>query len=144
MLKPGTTVDIELSKGPKPIKVTDWTGKDADEAEKALTKAGLTVERTESFSDDVPEGTVISQSPSSGTSFRGDDVELEVSKGPELVEVPRVRGMGESAAIKRLQEAGFEVEVERHQNYVGLHFVLTQSPGGGSAPKGSTVTITIV
>ncbi|HEY9564344.1 MAG TPA: Stk1 family PASTA domain-containing Ser/Thr kinase [Nocardioides sp.] len=143
-LKPGTTVDIELSKGPKPIKVVDWTGKSADEAEKALADLDLKVERTESFSDSVDEGKVINQDPSSGELFKGDTVNLEVSKGPELVDVPRVRGMGEKAAIKRLKAAGFEVEVKQHENYVGLHFVLTQSPGGGKAAKGSTVTITIV
>ncbi|MDT0201230.1 Stk1 family PASTA domain-containing Ser/Thr kinase [Nocardioides sp. AE5] len=143
-LKPGTTVDITVSKGPEPIPVVDWTGKKASEATKALEELDLKVETTEAFSDSVAEGNVISQSPSSGEVFKGDTITLEVSKGPQMVDVPRVRGMGVEAATKALEDAGFKVKVEQHQNYVGLHFVLTQSPSGGKAPKGSTVTIVIV
>ena len=88
-LKPGTAVDLIVSKGRQPIKVKDWTGKDADEATEALTGKGLEVEVVgEEYDDTVPEGHVLTQTPTSGTLFRGERVELTVSLGPELVAVP--------------------------------------------------------
>jgi serine/threonine-protein kinase len=150
--KPGTelkrraAVDLVVSKGPRPITVRDHTGEDADAATKALEKRGFEVDRgTEENSDSVAKGDVISQSPSSGTLFKGDKVELVVSKGPVLVEVPKVEGMGTAAATQALQGAGFEVKTEKTQYYVGLEYVVNQGPNAGDkAPKGSTVTIYIV
>ena len=139
-------VDVVVSQGPRPIKVPDFTGKDAGDAKKALKKLGLKVDdSTESFSDTVDKGNVISQDPDTGTLFKGDTVTLEVSKGPELVEVPRVTAMGQSAAKKRLEEAGFKVELKASSAYLGLHYVLRTDPKGGSmAPKGSTITMYLV
>lgn len=58
-------------------------------------------------------------------------MKLVVSKGPELVEVPRVIGMGQEAAIDTLEADGFKVDVEHHENYIGLGYVLSTSPGRG-------------
>ena len=146
-LRPGVAVDLFVSKGPRPLHVRDWTGKDADRAEKALTAQGLEVDRsTEEFSDSVAEGRVISQEPSSGTLFRGDTVRLVVSKGPELVEVPGgLVASGEEDARKKLEALGFVVDVEHDPGYIGLGYVFHVDPGSGSmVPKGSTVTLYLV
>ena len=95
--------------------------------------------------DTVPEGDVISQSPDRGTLFRGDTVELTVSKGPVMVEVPKVQGVGVAEATARMEAAGFEVRTERSDVYVGLEFVVKSDPAQGSmAPEGSTVTLFLV
>ena len=102
-----------VSKGRQPIEVQDFTGKPADQAVATLTDAGLQVDATkQEFSTDVPKGSVISQSPASGTLFRGETVVLVVSKGPEMVKVPNVQGkqLGEARTI--LVGAGFQVKVE--------------------------------
>ena len=145
-LKRSAAVDLVVSKGQRPIKVVDYTGRDADTATKALTKLGFEVDRTaEENSDSVAKGDVISQSPDSGTLVKGDSVKLVVSEGPVLVEVPKVEGSGTAAATQALQAAGFQVQTEKTQYYVGLEYVVNQSPGSGDkAPKGSTVTIYIV
>ena len=144
-LKPGATVDILLSRGPRPIKVVDWTGKDADKAEAALGKQGLDVTRTDDYSDTVDEGDVIQQTPSTGSLFKGDEVELTVSQGPEQVEIPRVVGMGQNAAEDKLRDAGFEVEIEQHPDSIGLGWVVKVEPGQGDlADKGSTVTLIVI
>ena len=144
-LKRDAAVDVVVSKGPRPVKVPNFTGKDAEAATRALEKRDLEVDTTEENSDSVDKGDVISQDPSSGTLFKGDTVELVVSKGPVLVEVPRVEGMGTKAATERLEAAGFKVETEKTQYYVGLEYVVNQGPDAGDkAPKGSTVTISIV
>ena len=145
-LKRSAAVDLVVSKGQRPIKVVDYTGRDADTATRALTKLGFEVDRTaEENSDSVAKGDVISQSPDSGTLVKGDSVKLVVSEGPVLVEVPKVEGSGTAAATQALQAAGFQVQTEKTQYYVGLEYVVNQSPGSGDkAPKGSTVTIYIV
>ena len=45
-LRPGTIVDLVVSKGRRPIPVTNFVGKRADQAERVLTRRGLKVERT--------------------------------------------------------------------------------------------------
>ena len=144
-LKSGAAVDLIVSRGPRPIKVPDYTGKSADAAEKALTKLEFEVKVTEENSDTVPAGTVISQSPSSGTLFRGDTVNLVASKGPVLVEVPGVNGAGVDEATRVMQEAGFEVRTEHSDLYVGLEFVVDTDPKAGTmVPQGSLVTLFLV
>jgi beta-lactam-binding protein with PASTA domain len=144
-VKRDAAVDLVTSLGPRPIKVPDFTGKPATRAKEVLTGRGLEVDITRENSDDVDEGDVVSQSPRSGTLFRGDTVELVVSKGPVMVEVPKVQGAGIDEATARLEEAGFEVRTERSDVYVGLEFVVRSDPAQGTmAPRGSTVTLFLV
>jgi len=144
-LRRDAAVDLVVSKGPRPIKVPDFTGKPAARAERVLTERGFEVDLSRENSDTVAEGDVISQSPTSGTLFRGDTVELVVSEGPVMVEVPRVKGVGVDEATARLEAAGFEVRTENSDVYVGLEFVVQSDPAQGSmAPKGSTVTLFLV
>jgi serine/threonine-protein kinase len=144
-VKPRTPVDVVVSKGPKPIPVPDFTGKDAREAVRTLRGLGLKVDLTRDNSDTVPKGAVISQSPRTGTLFRGDTVGLDVSKGPVLVQVPDVTRMGTADATRTLQAAGFQVRTEQSSLYVGLEYVVGQNPSGGSmAPQGSVVTLSLV
>ncbi len=144
-LRRGTAVDVVVSKGPKPIKIPDYTGKSAAKASQALGKLGFKVDTTEVNSDTVPSGRVVTQSPSTGTGQKGDVISLVVSKGPEMVTVPEVVRMGLEAATKELEAAGFRVTVERASLYIGVQYVVATDPGGGSkAPKGSTVVVSIV
>jgi serine/threonine-protein kinase len=143
-LKRGAAVDLVVSKGRRPIEVTSWVGKPADDAKAALTKDGFKVTTTEKFDDEVPKGDVVSQSPDSGTGFKNDTVSLVVSKGPPLVEVPDVMRKQRQEAERILTRAGFQVSVTK---VLGGYFgtVRFQDPSGGSmAPRGSTVTITII
>jgi len=144
-LKRGASVDLVVSRGPKPVKVPDFTGKDADTARRVLVRRGFVVKAGQENSDTVAKGTVISQTPSDGTLFKGQSVELVVSKGPVLVEVPDVRRMGTEAAVQTLQDAGFAVDKQHLDLYVGLEYVVKQSPGPHSkAPRGSSITIYVV
>ncbi|MDP3893815.1 Stk1 family PASTA domain-containing Ser/Thr kinase [Nocardioides sp.] len=145
-LRPGTAVDLVVSKGRKPVKVRDFTGKSAAKARSVLSDRGLRVSTSEAFSDSVAEGVVISQDPTTGTLFRGDEVRLVVSKGPELVTVPDglVRS-GVADATERLEALGFKVTTERSELYLGLGFVASVSPGEGEqVRKGSTITLYLV
>lgn len=141
-----TVVDLVVSKGRQPIKVKDYTGKDADKAIEELEGRGLEVEVTdEEYSDTVDEGDVISQDPVDGTLFKGDDVELVVSLGPELIEVPRVWFESTEDAVDKLEDLGFEVDIERAQIYFDGTRAYSTNPGAGElVPKGSTITLYVV
>ena len=144
-LRRGTAVDVVVSRGPRPIEIPDFTDEPADRAEDQLEELGFEVDTTEVNSDSVRKGRVVSQSPDSGTGQKGDTISLVVSEGPEMIEVPSVRGMGLQAATQRLEAAGFKVRVQRSDLYVGVQYVVSSDPRGGEkAPKGSTVTLGVV
>jgi serine/threonine-protein kinase len=145
MRKRGSAVDLVVSRGPRPIKVPDFTGDSAHQAKRKLTKLGFDVTLTWTHSDSVDKGDVVSQDPSSGTLVRGQTVDLVGSKGPVMVEVPQVRGMGVEDATKTLEKAGFKVETAQSKLYVGLGYVVDSDPKHGEmAPQGSVVVIYLV
>ena len=144
-VKPGTKVAVVVSKGPEPVTMPSLDGTDGDAAEATLTDLGLEVDRSNKTSESVAKGLVIRTNPEGGaTTFRGETVELVVSKGPPLVVVPNVVGKGEDEARAELEDAGFTVSVNKPL-VVAIFGVNSQNPRGGTkAPKGSTVTITVV
>ncbi|HYF74618.1 MAG TPA: Stk1 family PASTA domain-containing Ser/Thr kinase [Nocardioides sp.] len=146
-LRPDAAVDLVVSKGPKPVTLKDWVGKDADEALAWAEDKGLDASvASREYSDTVDEGDVISMDPPAGTTLhRGDDVSFVVSKGPQLIEVPSVRAQGVEAATQTLTDLGFKVVTEEAPGYLGLGFVFSQSPGGGDmVPVGSTITLSVI
>jgi serine/threonine protein kinase/beta-lactam-binding protein with PASTA domain len=144
-LRRDTAVNVIVSRGQKPIDIRDWTGRNGDRAASALSGLGFTVARDDQYSDTVPAGQVISQSPSSGTGFKGDSIALVVSKGPALVQIPPVNGKKVDEAQHTLEELGFHVEVQHNPLYVGAGYVVGSNPTEGSmAAQGSTVTLSIV
>jgi serine/threonine-protein kinase len=145
VVKPGTAVNFAVSKGKKPITVTDQTGKSYKDANKALRKLGFVVGRTEQYDEKVAEGLVISQTPNTGTLFAKDKVQLVVSKGPPLVAVPNVKRKSTADAQRILTEAGFTVKVEKAPFNLGLNIVAAQNPGAGKKVKpGSEIVITVL
>lgn len=144
-VKPGTAVAVVVSQGPEPVEIPDLVGEDGTAAVAALKDLGLKVDRSNKTSETVAKDRVISTDPGAGaTTFRGETVEVVVSKGPPLVTVPNVVGKSESSARAELEQAGFQVSVNKPLGFV-VFGVNAQNPRGGTkAPKGSTVTITVV
>lgn len=144
-LRRNAAVTLVVSLGPEPVTIPSVTGLPLDEAKAALEPLGLTVTTSEEYSDTVPAGAVVSQDPGPGPGHRGDTVALVVSKGPEFLPVPEVRGRSEQDARQILTDAGFAVEVRHSQLYVGANLVVSQSPGGGeSARVGSVIVLEVV
>ncbi|MBQ1084370.1 MULTISPECIES: Stk1 family PASTA domain-containing Ser/Thr kinase [unclassified Nocardiopsis] len=130
------TVTITVSSG---IPVPSLAGEKREDAEKTLSDLGLTAEIVEEESENIDEGLVISQSPDTGTNVGpGASVTLTVSSGPPEVDIPDVVGDSVRDARKELEEAGFEVEVER---IFGGRVVAHQSHTG-SAPEGTKIKLT--
>lgn len=141
----GSAIALTVSKG-SPVDVPDVTGDDPADAEQELTAAGLRVRiASEQVNSPYDKGKVARQSPGDGgQAAAGDTVTLTLSKGPEMIEVPDVTGDSVDDAHQALEGAGFKVEEDR--GILGLFgdTVKKQSvEGGKTAPKGSTITITI-
>lgn len=141
----GSAIALTVSKG-SPIDVPDVTGDDPADARQELTSAGLKVKiASEQVNSEYDKGKVARQSPGDGKqAAAGDTVTLTLSKGPQMIEVPDVTGDSVDDAHQALEDAGFKVNEDR--GILGLFgdTVRKQSvEGGKSAPKGSTITITI-
>lgn len=138
----GSEVVLVVSEGGAPTEVPYVVDLTFDEAVAELTAAGLKAEKIEEFDPEIRAGQVVAQNPEGGDeAHRGDTVQLLVSKGPELVEVPNVVGMDRKGAKDVLEDAGFTVD-DPGLNFVLDNTVNTQSPAAGEqAGKGSEVTI---
>ncbi|MFE9447752.1 Stk1 family PASTA domain-containing Ser/Thr kinase [Streptomyces sp. NPDC006739] len=140
-----SAIALTVSKG-SPVDVPDVTGEDVDSARQDLTDAGLKVRvSTDQVNSDFDKGQVAQQNPAGGgQAATGDTVTLTLSKGPVMVQVPDVVGDSVDDAKKQLEAAGFKAEEDR--GLLGLFgdTVKKQSVDAGrTAPKGSTITITI-
>ena len=91
----GSTLNIVCSKGEAPasqVTVEDFRNKTAAEAEQWASNKKVTILKQEQFSDKVPQGSIISQTPSSGSSMKqGDTFTIVVSKGKGII-IPRLVG----------------------------------------------------
>jgi serine/threonine-protein kinase len=144
-VKRASPVNLVISDGRQPIAITDWTGRPASQAIAAMTKAKLKVTATkQDWSDTVPKGSVLSQSPTGGTLFQGDPVTLVISRGPQLVVVPNVVSQQERPARQALESLGFKVKVERALGGFFRTVRLQSVAAGTLAPQGSTITLTVV
>jgi serine/threonine-protein kinase len=109
MVDEGTEVEVRVSKGVRQIEVPDVLGQSESSATAELQGADFEVTVTEAPSDDVPSGLVSAQSPSAGTQApRGSTVQITISTGPQLVNVPDVVGEPVDDARAILQDDGFQ------------------------------------
>jgi serine/threonine-protein kinase len=146
MVKVGTRVQINVSRGVRPLTVPDVRGQPYESAASALQGAGFKVARRNVDSTE-PEGTVVDQQPSAGnTAPAGSTITLSVSKGPVDQPVPDVTNQAEADATSALESSGFTVNVVREatEDPALEGFVIRQDPAGGDeAPQGSEVTIVV-
>lgn len=141
--RPDSAVALVVSKG-APVDIPDVTGESVEDATSALEDAGLKVRvAPEQVHSPEQAGAVARQSPAEGgRAAGGDTVTLTVSKGPRMVEVPDVTGDSLDDARRELQQAGFEVKVERSFPFLGDTVESQSVEGGERAAEGSTITIT--
>ena len=137
-----STIDLVISKGLEQVELSNFQGKTSDQAQSELTAAGLIVSSKYEYSDSIPIGTVISQTPSDvSTVGKGEKIELVISKGPSKIFIPNVYSLSKLSATKILEDLGFKVEFK----YIAKKKSVTNvSPKTGTAvTPGSTVTITL-
>ena len=135
----GTAVTLVVSNA---IEVPDLQGLSVEDARTALREAGLNPVDGEPVEDSSEDsGNVAEQSPGAGELVdpsKNTDVEIRESTSQR---VPWVLGLTAERARKKLEDAGFEVEIKGDPD--GL--VLGQSPGPSSrSHRGAVVTLTTV
>ncbi|ROQ69595.1 serine/threonine-protein kinase [Streptomyces sp. 840.1] len=139
---PDTAVAMVVSKG-SPVDVPDVTGLSVEDATDALDEEGLKAKvlpgRVNSPQD---AGDVAQQSPAEGReAAEGDTITLTISKGPRMTDVPDVTGKDVDDARSELEDAGFEVKVDRPFLSFSDTVASQSVDGGDRAPEGSTITI---
>jgi len=116
------------------------------QATNTLANDGLKYTIATTYSDKVAVGDVVSVSPSPGTPVKqGAVITLTVSKGQQDITVPNVSGQNQDDATNALKQRGFTVAVATDQASSGTvpkGSVVSYTPKG-SAPAGSTITLTI-
>jgi serine/threonine-protein kinase len=133
--------------------VPNVTNKQVEFAIAQLERKGFDVGEEKYVNRSVPRNTVLEQDPLPGSADEDcsfltffcskPSVDLTVSAGPGSGEVPSTAGLSQEQATEKLEEAGFEVAVERvNSKTVEEGLVIRSEPGGGTtATKGSTVTL---
>ncbi len=145
-LERGETVTLTVSGGPKSVAVPDVLRQGQDDASAELRDAGFDVAVREEQRTSVDKGTVLAQDPAAGQALaQGSTVTITVATEPATVTVPGVTGRAAASAASALSAKGFEVKRRERQteNPDDDGKVLSQSPSGGEAERGSTVTITV-
>ncbi|MFJ2604571.1 Stk1 family PASTA domain-containing Ser/Thr kinase [Streptomyces sp. NPDC091279] len=142
------SVTLVVSDGPETVRIPALSGVTLAKARAQLKRDGLEPGMvTREFSEDVPEGSVISTDPAAGTErHAGAAVALTVSKGSP-VEVADVTGADLADARAELEEAGLKVKVAAEQvtsDEYDKGEVAAQTPDGGTeVAAGDTVTLTV-
>jgi serine/threonine-protein kinase len=138
----GTPVDVVISQGPMPRTIPKVTNQPFDAANAALTKLGLQVTRLDDqFDDKVPVGQVLSTDPKAGQKVpRGSNVNIVVSKGPDVVTVPpTVVGADLPTATTQLQTAG--LTLGQVAGPAGGKVVAISPAGGAVVKRGTPVNV---
>jgi beta-lactam-binding protein with PASTA domain len=124
------------------VDVPDVVGDTREVATQKLDDVELKYNIKEEESDQ-PSGIVLSQDPDGGQKReRGEFVELVVSKGPPLIDIPSdLTNQSGTDAANRLLDLGFRTRFDPEGGPADAKVVSTDPATGTKAPKGSTVTI---
>jgi serine/threonine-protein kinase len=144
LARQGSEVVLTVSRGARQVEVPLVVGETQAVAEAEIRGAGL-VPSVQKRSDPAEAGQVLEQSPDAGNRVEeGSTVTIIVSKGEAQATVPNVIGKTRSSAVSTLRSKGFTVSVQEQEVEIESQDgrVVDQFPTpGGSATKGSTVTI---
>ena len=142
----GTSVRINVSKGPKPVTVPNVVGLPYDQAASELQRAGFVPSRIDEESDQAA-GIVTGQTPAGGSEgSAGSTITLTVSKGPSTSAVPDVTSTDVAIARTTLERAGFSTRVvlEDTDDPTLDGIVISQDPVGGTQAKPNTLVTLFV
>ena len=102
---------------------------------------------TEEYSDTAPAGQIIQQEPSADTVLKaGETIQLVVSKGPQMAEVPNIIGFTQDGAVKELEARGLVAScfmVVNDGSYASGCVVRTSEEPGTKVEVGTVITVYI-
>ncbi len=95
------------------------------------------------YSDTVPLGEIISQSKVGRTIKITEQIDVVISKGPETIKIPNVKGLNVQDAKMKLSTAGLKYkEIRSPSSTVSVDYVIMTNPlDGGDVPQGYTVDL---
>jgi serine/threonine-protein kinase len=130
-------VTIMVAAGPP---LPNFAGMDIDAALQLAGQDKVTLQQQQDNNSQQAKGIITGQQPTPGGVFQpGQTVVVQVSTGPQLVAVPSPIGMSVKDATQLLENAGFQVKVNR---FGFFDKVFDFSPVG-EAPRGSTITLDV-
>lgn len=123
----------------------DVVGLPAAEAEAALVNAGVAVAYLDPVFDNsgaIAADHVVAMEPTTDPVRPADTVNLTLSKGQDLVEVPNVVGRPMNEALDTLRAAGFEVAYNFPEPLLTFATCTSTDPAAAAqAVRGSTITV---
>jgi beta-lactam-binding protein with PASTA domain len=129
------TVAIQVSAGPA---LPNFVGQNIATAEQWAGQYQITLQQQQDSTSQQAQGIITGQSPAANSTVQaGQTVVVNVSTGPQEVNVPSTDGMNVQQATQTLQSAGFNVQVNKDGP---LDNVYNYTPNGQVAP-GSTITL---
>ncbi len=129
------TVAIQVSAGPA---LPNFVGQNIATAEQWAAQYQITLQQQQDTTSQQAQGIITAQNPAPNSTVQaGQTVIVNVSTGPQQVNVPSTDGMNVQQATQTLQSAGFNVQVNKDGP---LDNVYNYTPSGQVAP-GSTITL---
>ncbi len=143
---PGSAINLIISSGPQLVAVPNVTGQALTAAQSQITQANLLVGTVGTQPSTLAINTVITQSPLAGSqTAAGSAVNLIVSSGPQLVNVPNVVGQTQAAAQAQITGVTLAMgTVTSQPSTLPVNTVISQSPAAGvQIAAGSAVNLVI-
>ena len=142
----GTYLALSLGRA-KDVQVPDLSKLTLEQAQEKAKELNLKVEvQEEKYHLEIPEGQIIEQDPKYQANYKikeGTTIKVIVSKGQEIVKMPKVVGLKRDEAIKLLKDSGLEVNVkEENSDSVEKDYIIKQeNEEDEEIPAGTTVTV---
>lgn len=119
-----------------------------EQAQALLSKLDLGIRIiSEEYNPDKPSGVILSQNPEPGSIMKkGRNIQVTISKGGKLVEVPRLKGVSLRQAEIMLAEKGLEIgDISWvYNDSFPQEVVISTTPSfGTTVPKGISVSLTV-
>ncbi len=143
-VRKNTQIDLLVSQGPAPAGAQSYIGLSSDQALNELTAAGYKVLSKYGYSDTIPAGSVITQSPPANTPLpKGSNITIVISSGSAKAAVPNVLKQSTNSATANLENAGFVVKVKSSGTRKSKVVFAISPKAGTKLKRGETVTITV-
>jgi eukaryotic-like serine/threonine-protein kinase len=147
VVAPGSTVTLDVSAGQQRATIPPLLGLSREDAERALTRAGLAVGQRSEQPSDSARGLVLDSQPAEGQVVPlGTRVDLAISAGPSELTMPDVVGRDLESATTFLSQLGLSTAPVQYDpdSTLPSGTVVSQSPAAGAAvPAGTSVTLRV-
>lgn len=159
-VREGSRITLIVSNGPAQISIPNFLGMPESAAQDAAQKLGITLDTSQTVPGS-PADTIAAQNPSAGTKVDKNTVVHAIvnsgggANGAPPYPAPPMAGNGPAAMLPSvvgksfvdaqaaLTQAGFSVTTQYAVQAINNGNIVSQQPGPGQAPQGSTVTIVL-